>query len=959
MPRQDSIGAATCMDDTSQDSGAESDDDRERELVAQCIDALQTGGADAVATILAAHPDRAERLRERLARLERIGLLPTTADAAGELPEQLGEFRLMRRLGGGGMGVVYLAEQASLGRTVALKIVRPEQRFFPGARARFRREVEAIARLGDAGIVPIYSVGEERGVDFFAMEYVRGASLANVLAAVHGQDHGRLAGRDVAAVAAAHARVAVPERVPEVFQGSWVQTCCRLVVRMARAAQHAHERGVVHRDLKPSNVMVTPDGRVLLLDFGLASADGAVRITRSGAAVGTLHYMAPEQLRGEATDVRTDVYALGATLHELLAVAAPFAATSEPLLRHQILHGEVLPLRTANRNVPVDVATVVGMAMDRDPARRYDTAEALADDLERFLAHQPVHARPAGLWLRLRRRCQRHPAVATAVALVSIALLLTPLLVRLSRGDVDAQIAAANAQAQANLQNAVAATSRMVAEARSGLQSRTPGLDADRLRQLAQAADLIEALFRDNRGDVSVQRLYVRGIVGIAEVRQMLGQSEAALAAIASAERVWLELRRSPAAPPSTTADGWNLRLVQATTLASLGRFGETAAIWQGLLDETADADLDTAAADLLSVRSTCHNNLSRLLHGDGELERAIAHLEAGLALDARLATAAPSVPQQLDAARSRMNLGILYGDSGRLDEARGCYTALADDLRALRAARPADPEVQRELARCEFALAKVASDGAEVEAAAPLRASALAAMRTLVADFPDRVGYRQELGMMAFESSCQQQLAGDDAAAAHSIDLAIEQHEELLRREPGQPEFGSQLATFQRQRSGLLFRQGKVADAIVLVTVAIERQADIAARRAEDAHHQLQLATLLQELGLYHWQQQQWPQARDALRRAAAAYEVAVARQHTPALDPKRLPKLLTILARAERNCDDVDGILRALTRLQQIQPMPAPRLLEAGRNLRVDDRADFQALVRAAEAAAAGSGR
>jgi serine/threonine protein kinase len=224
--------------------------------------------------VLAAHPSLADRLRERLHKLERAGLLGPSEDAAAEIPAQLGEFKLQKRLGSGGMGVVFLAEQVSLGRTVALKLVRPEQRFFPGARARFRREVEAVARLGDAGIVPIYSVGQDQGVDFFAMEYVRGASLGDVIAA-RARDAAERAGGPRGRGGRCDARRAAgADPLPEVFAGTWVQTCCRIVLRMARAAQHAHERGVVHRDLKPNNTMVTPDGRVLLLDFGLAAAAG-------------------------------------------------------------------------------------------------------------------------------------------------------------------------------------------------------------------------------------------------------------------------------------------------------------------------------------------------------------------------------------------------------------------------------------------------------------------------------------------------------------------------------------------------------------------------------------------------------------------------------------------------------------------------------------------------------------
>ena len=203
-------------------------------------------------------------------------------------------------------------------------------------------------------------------------------------------------GRDFAVVAAARGEQALPGELAELFSGTWVMACCRIVAKMARAAHHAHQRGVIHRDLKPNNAMVTVDGRVLLLDFGLAAAAGTSRITRSGAVLGTLHYMAPEQLQEGEVDARTDVYALGVTLHELLVLRPPFHAGSEHALRQQILRGDAASLRTANSEVPRDVATIVAVASDRDPARRYATAEALANDLERFLQHRPVLARPVG-----------------------------------------------------------------------------------------------------------------------------------------------------------------------------------------------------------------------------------------------------------------------------------------------------------------------------------------------------------------------------------------------------------------------------------------------------------------------------------------------------------------------------------------------------------------------------------
>jgi eukaryotic-like serine/threonine-protein kinase len=508
-----------------------------RQLLAECIDAMTQSGSGAIEPILAANPEHANALRDRLAKLVRAGLLTTEPEPSAAIPEQLGEFRLLKRIGAGGMGVVYLAEQQSLKRTVALKLVRPEQRFFPGARERFRREVEAVARLGDPGIVPIYSVGEEDGISFFTMEYVRGASLADVIATVHGSRPEALEGRDLAQAAADRGDQELPTPLPDLFRGSWVQTCCRIVLQMARAAQHAHERGVVHRDLKPSNAMVTPDGRVLLLDFGLAAAEGTLRITRTGAQIGTLHYMAPEQLLDAPTNARTDVYALGVTLHELLALQPPFHAEQAEKLRRAVLDGKPRSLRNANPEVPRDVETIIACAMDRDALRRYASAKDLATDLDRFLAHRPIDARPTSAILRLRRYGQRHPTVTTAMVLALLAAIAMPILLTIVKQEAEQERIAAQQTARANLKNAVDAIAQMQTQARNAALSSTPGLDPIRQAQLDTSVTLLRSLLAQNESDAQMLILYARGLSNAAQVRQLSGQNETVLLALDEAER--------------------------------------------------------------------------------------------------------------------------------------------------------------------------------------------------------------------------------------------------------------------------------------------------------------------------------------------------------------------------------------------------------------------------------------
>jgi serine/threonine protein kinase len=936
------------MDDTRR--GGPRDDEAVHEVMAACIDAWHAGGAAAAEAVLAAHPDVAPLLRERLEKLQRAGMLGDAEPDTASLPPILGEFRLGRRLGGGGMGVVHLAEQMSLERIVAIKLVRPELRFFPGARARFRREVEAVARLGDAGIVPIHCVGEDQGIDFFAMEYVRGCSLGDVIAAVRERPPAGLQGRDVAVVAAARGEQQLPDTLPELFAGSWVSTCCRIVARMARAAHHAHERGVVHRDLKPSNAMVTADGRVLLLDFGLAAAAGTSRITRSGAVLGTPHYMAPEQLQDGDVDARTDVYALGVTLHELLALRPPFHAESEHVLRQQILHGDAAPLRAANAEVPRDVATIVGVARDRDPARRYATAQALADDLERFLQHRPILARPVGPVVRTVRWLQRHPAATAAAAVLLLAAAALPFAMRWSRDEAEHRVEAAQQRARANLQNALDAVGNMLRQERAAAMRQKPGLDEARRRQIEDATGLMARLHRENPDDRAVAAMFVRGMIRVAELRRLFGDHPGALAVLDECEPVLRGLTAgSPADGLSTEAVA--LALNRGSSLVEQGRVADAAAVWRGIVARYERRDAATLPRDVVSGLASCHNNLALVTRQAGDVDAALRHLETSVALEAHVALANDTVDHRLDRCRTRLNLGTAQRDKGDVAAALVTYREVADALQQLAAANPDEPEVQRELVRSQAAQAAAASDARDFRTSRPLRDQAIAAMERLVAAYAERAAYRQELGLLLLDAARDAQLDQDlDAAAALSA-RAVDSHRELLRRSPDNAEVGSQTATMLRQRSGVAFAQQRREQALADLDEAIALQQRVLQLRPDEPWGHIEAAALQQELAIYHWRAEQWPPARDALRAARDHYEQALARGVAQAREPQRLPKLLTVLARAELMCDDFDAVVVCLRRHQELNPLRAAELRELGANLHVDDRADFQALVRAAD--------
>jgi len=384
------------------------------EVFAQCLDRPEEQWTRAIDEACTQHPELAPSLRRRLAML-----LGQTASDAAPAPRQLGDYALGEVLGQGGMGVVHRAEDQRLGRDVAIKLLRPEFLWFDGARERFRREGEAVARLQHPGIVPVHAYAEQDGVPYYVMDLVEGLALDALLVALREVPPARRSGADIVRVLEQRFGSPLSEDAVHRLRGSWEQCCVRILAQAADALAHAHDRGVLHRDLKPSNIMVRTDGRVQLLDFGLAVVSGASRLTQSQGQVGSPPYMSPEQLDGRPLDERTDVYGLGVTAYELLTLHCPFLRTTGETTRRAILAGDAPPLRKRVSKVSWELATVIAVAMDHDPARRYASTAALRDDLDRLASGDPIQARRPGPVLRLRRWVRRHPTVATALVLAA------------------------------------------------------------------------------------------------------------------------------------------------------------------------------------------------------------------------------------------------------------------------------------------------------------------------------------------------------------------------------------------------------------------------------------------------------------------------------------------------------------------------------------------------------------
>ncbi len=484
-------------------------DEHEENLYDAYLTAALGGEAPEPAEFLAGRAGATESLRARLDALREAtnrgralraapSALKSRADALVAEPglpfERLGEFRLLRHQGDGGMGAIYLAVQESLGRIVALKVLRPELRGSPIADARFEREALAVARLDHPHIVQVLAVGEDRGVRFLAMAYVEGRGLDEILA-------GAIA-----------ARRAVP--TSEVL---------RWGAQIARALACAHAASIVHRDVKPSNVRITPDGRAMLLDFGIARALDAPALTMTGPFVGTPLYAAPEQLAGDrdALDARADTYALGVTLYECLSGRPPFGGSTAEQVLHEVLAGDAPPLRRLAPSLSRDAEIVVAKAMSRQPSQRYATANDLADDLEALLAFRPIRARPPGPASRLVNWARRNPGLAAMAATGAVALFAGAML-------MVSQARAAEVQRKSDARRAVVEANGRLADWRRARES-SAALEAD-VRKLLESiwSEYLtdDRLARLDRQEVAAASLRREREAAYYEVLDMLARAE-------------------------------------------------------------------------------------------------------------------------------------------------------------------------------------------------------------------------------------------------------------------------------------------------------------------------------------------------------------------------------------------------------------------------------------------------
>jgi serine/threonine protein kinase len=453
---------------------------------------------------------------------------------------QLGDFRLLREIGRGGMGTVYEAVQISLDRRVALKVLPFAAALDAKQLQRFKKEAQAAAHLHHTNIVPVHAVGAERGVHFYAMQLIEGQNLSALIdelrdpAVVHrsasahlprGASTGPYPDAPPAPVETPGTRPALGDQLTTQHSGGrreFFRAVARLVLQAAEALEYAHTMGVVHRDVKPANLLVDERGNLWITDFGLAQFHADAGLTGTGDLLGTLRYMSPEQAGGRRTliDHRTDVYSLGATLYELLAQCPLHDGADRATLLHQILHEEPWPPRSVDPTIPAELETIILKAVAKEPEERYASARELADDLRRFLEDRPILARRPSLLEKATKWARRHRSVVASlvgVLLLSVAgLSITTVLIagayereRLKAAEAAEQRAQANklriraeeqrVRAEKSFGQAWEAVDRFAQIAADELAG-DPRLEAAR-RRLLEAALAYYQDFFDQRGD--------------------------------------------------------------------------------------------------------------------------------------------------------------------------------------------------------------------------------------------------------------------------------------------------------------------------------------------------------------------------------------------------------------------------------------------------------------------------
>jgi tetratricopeptide (TPR) repeat protein/tRNA A-37 threonylcarbamoyl transferase component Bud32 len=665
------------------------------------------------------------------------------AESAGTGVEQ-GEvpgYQILGFLGRGGMGVVYKARQTKLNRLVALKMILGGSYAGEQELARFRNEAEAVARLQHPNIVQIHEVGEQNGLPYFSLELVDGGTLAQQLASTP-----------------------QPSRA-----------AAQLVETLAWAVHAAHQRGIIHRDLKPANVLLTKDGIPKITDFGLAKLIGQeVGQTQTGAVVGTPSYMAPEQAAGRTKEISllVDVYALGAILYEMLTGRPPFQGESTFDTLGQVRFQEPVPPRRLHPKVPRDLETICLKCLQKEPRKRYASAAELADDLRRFLAGEPILARPASLWERGTKWAKRRPAVAALLGVSGVAVLTVLIVVSV----MNARLKQQRDYAVANFQKARDAMEVLTNVAQEQL-GEMPQMETVRRDLLEKALEFYQDFARQASNDPEVRYETGRAYLRLGEIHRWLEEIVKAEQCFRDAVDLNEKLTAEHPAVPKYRQE--------------LGR---------GYI------------------------SLSNVLSDSGSHpEEAEEYLQRALALAEKLAADYPDeASYQVDLGRIYNILGIRWDEKKKPQEAGKAYRKSLDILDQLVARYPDNLSHQRKQAVVRNSWAVYLEDSDRLEKAEQVYRQNVAFYSDLVSRFPTVSDDRSKLALTLQNLSGILEKTGRTIAAEQLVRQEDGLRKKLTEDFPNVPFVHFRRACVLRHLAALLAKRGEHVEARALQEQAV-----------------------------------------------------------------------------------------------------------------------------------------
>jgi serine/threonine-protein kinase len=853
-------------------------------------DRLNRGEAPDVEEYARRYPAIADVLREGLSPLRKLGQSTPRGPAAEPLggnpplPERLGDYRIVREVGRGGMGVVYEAVQEPLGRRVALKVLPVRPWTDPSYLERFRREARAAARLHHTNIVPVFGVGEEQGVCYYAMQFIEGQGLEEVIRHLQelrdgkpadprgpasscpwtgsitrrlltGEEPSPQGGRTPDSAAAGMPDTPRPGTpAPKPWQTSaYYRGVARIGWQAAQALAYAHSQGVLHRDVKPANLLLDAQGTVWLTDFGLAKAEGLDDLTHTGDVVGTLRYLAPERL-SRAADARSDVYGLGLTLYEMLTLRPAFDDTDRHQLVKQLTQEEPPRPRRRDRRIPRDLETIVVKAMAKEPAGRYVSGTELAEDLRRFLEGRPIAARRLPPWEQAWRWCRRRPAVA-GLLLVSVALVFSLLAVslvyniRLEKVLGTARHERDRAETYAG--EARAAVHKYYTKVSDDPRLQTAGLHELRKELLAEAAAFYRQFVAQGPGEPELQDELALSYMRLARIT---AETESVDRGIAIYLQAWDHFeeraREQPTAPQPRIA---LLRIAYDLGLfhAELNQIEEAAAAFRQARD--LGEELVRKGAGAAKVRANlglAYAGLGAQDARSGRAAEAAANRKRALDVWEELVRENPRDPDL------RYFLALGYRDLARSAGEAALAPAEQFNRRALELVEPLPPsqglgaDVPRFRAGVYRALGRLyRKHGRAAEAEAPLRTSR-DLLQSLVKSYPVVQVYRQELAESLYVLAGVWLNAGRMEEAVPAFEEALTLQKALVQLQPDHDRYLEDLASTCDTLGTIYTRAGQTDRAIAVYRQALAAAEPRVRARPDDVLAATRVGGVLVNLG-------------------------------------------------------------------------------------------------------------